>query len=201
VGQLQQAAFKLSRQLVMLDAHLAGASSRSYPAQHKRARGFRDTSGTDVDLFGSAATLGRAHKRHSVLLIRTSDPLFKGHPEYDPDQQRGEDGRWSASGAWRESGTLNLGTIKNPVVRAAVAVVVGLGLIHTPLAIRAVQNVVLGKPWHVGVAVPKETMRTYQQTFDELKRRGYRFEIKEDGTYRVLPPEVGKGVPARRKSQ
>jgi hypothetical protein len=30
--------------------------------------------------------------------LPTPHPLLKGFPEYDPDQARGEDGRWTAGG-------------------------------------------------------------------------------------------------------
>lgn len=67
---------------------------------------WRSKSGTDGDLFSATAMPGTLAKRRaklaepvSSLLVRVSDRLAKGYPEFNPDQPRGEGGRWSAVGS------------------------------------------------------------------------------------------------------
>jgi hypothetical protein len=58
-------------------------------------------------------------KRAPAALLGESSPLFKGYPEFDQDQARGQDGRWTAGGGVfavdRQAWDRNKGKIKQAI--------------------------------------------------------------------------------------
>src|SRR5262245_3687965 len=133
-------------------------------------------------------------------LDRVLDLALKGYPEFNPDQARGPDGQWvgQAGGITRRE------FIRNRGLRAAAAIAGGLGLFHLPLAGMIIHNLVLGRPWHYGVAISdEEAAQAAREQMERIKQRmeekGYRFEPVpgSPGRYHVYPPTQSGGRTAK----